>query len=302
MTYEHTALENDSILSCLLEHSASSRGEYIMVLFRGYFDESYSDESPRLMAIAGYVLEKDAALSMDELWRRKLADEELSMFHMTDCANGFGEFDGMSFDRRDQIARHFIGLVRGYVSAGFAFISNQSQFDESSIDKHGSPYAHGVKFCIGSLNAWVSCHGSASKVSLVLESGHADQGLADRMAFSPQNRNSVDRVVTRSFADKREAPLLQAADILAWQSMKNLRDHINKSRPFRKDYLALTDKKHNIIYCALSPNEMNLMFSDPGLNERRGEERRKREVMEFMDLLSDETTPADIADFVRKRS
>lgn len=105
-----------------------------------------------------------------------------------------------------------------------------------------------------------------------------------------------------SFADKRNVVLLQAGDIFAWQAMKNLRDHIRRERSPRKDYLSLVEERHFVSYWTGLRGKFDLMISDPGLNQKPGEERRRQSVLDFMELLADEPDPAAFVNFQERWS
>jgi hypothetical protein len=76
----------------------------------------------------------------------------------------------------------------------------------------------------------------------VFEAGHRNGKKADRHLM--QHRSSGDEVISKyynshRFANKQEASLLPAVDLLVWHSAKFMRDKVSNSRAQRADFISL---------------------------------------------------------------
>jgi hypothetical protein len=107
----------------------------LVAFLEAYFDESYSDKKPRILAVAGYIFEKGARLQFDLESRALLDRYSLPYFHMVDCGPGNPPFHHMDKDERAEAATQMIALIRRYALFGVAYAINQD--DHSSLFPDG---------------------------------------------------------------------------------------------------------------------------------------------------------------------
>lgn len=232
-------------------------------LIEGYFDESGTfDEAPGVFCIAGYFVASDAAKKMDQEWRRVLETYELPYFHMVECAHGNGIFK----DRSDrlEIELEFLSLIKKFTISGFSCFVNSSHFKVS--EKFPDPYTSCAEICVTALQSYLSTHRIEAGIAYFFENGHPSKGSAyNRIA------NELKSIPNSSilFAEKAQIPLLQAADILAWQSAKFVKDRMQNLRPMRKDFENLLEHRHTLAY--VTPGEdgiSQIAFEDWPLSVR----------------------------------
>jgi hypothetical protein len=274
-----------------------------MALYRGYFDESFSDGSPRLMGVAGYIIKGSEAKTMSRKWRWKLKQYNLPFFHMVDCLHKSPPYDdsNMTDKDRDELARYFIGLIKQHVAHGFAVISNTKHYEQSvGLGDLGKPYALSVEQCAAQSCAWLASRKGNDTLKIDIEAGQS-QGLVTTKLKSLQHSDGIgSKLRDFEFKKKDESVLLQAGDIFAYQAMKHLKDHLSRERPPRKDFLALVKDRHAITYMASFAGNVHMQVSDPGLNQREEQSRRRESVLDFMDLLGDTADTSSMASYEEK--
>ncbi|MCL4679336.1 MAG: DUF3800 domain-containing protein [Alphaproteobacteria bacterium] len=218
-----------------------------MTSWEGYFDESGSfEEDPKIFCISGYFLEEEKAKAMDAEWEKVLNHHKIPYFHMVDCAHGNGVFKNIARDERDQIVRKLIALIKKYTLCGFSFVAKEDQY----MLPDGTPdiYSALVSTCVDHLDAFRDFCRIKSDVAYFFEAGHKNKGSA----YNHIARKLADYSSSLTFGDKQKVRLLQAADLLAWQSTKFAKDqHYSKKRPARKDFLSLMEHHHDILFITL---------------------------------------------------
>lgn len=215
-------------------------------MIEGYFDESGDfDEEPKVFCISGYYLVSEAAKEMHEKWGEVLARHNIPYFHMVDCAHGTDAFAGMEKDERTEIVKEFIDLIKKYTLAGVSVIVREEDFEAS--DKHPDAYSSCVAHCVTALQVFLHVSRIEGDMAYFFESGHKNRGRAFKHVAETLEKLSAPL----TFAPKEQVRLLQAADLLAWQSSKYVKDRISKKRPPRKDFMSLMEHPHSFAHVTL---------------------------------------------------
>ncbi len=238
----------------------------VMVAYEGYFDESGDfDVGPKIFCVAGYFFTSDAAKTMDVDWRKVLSDHSLPYFHMVDCAHGVGVFKEKSKDERIEIAKKLIDLIKRGVLAGFSVLTKAEYF--SASDDEPDEYSSCVSTCVTALRSFLEIHRLSGDIAYFFETGHENRGRAYK--HIAQRLKSTSASI--SFAAKQKVCLLQAADILAWQSAKYVKDRFfgtQPARPPRKDFMSLLEIPHTLAYVTTTNGERSLVVEDWPLSVR----------------------------------
>lgn len=223
----------------------------LVTFFEAYFDESYSDKDPRILAVAGYVFEKSACLEFDLEVKALLDPYGLPFFHMVECAHGSESFKHLDVSVRIEIEKQMISLVRKHASYGVAFAINQD--DHRSLFPEGffppgvgleDPYTYCCQSCLTAVQNWLDRTGFDGKVGYFFEAGHPSAAksaaLMDRV-FKTPNLYREYRYEAHGFVPKTRRPV-QAADMLAWLHYTDVKNLLSREpRARRKDFIALTE-------------------------------------------------------------
>ena len=224
----------------------------IVAFFEAYLDESYSDNDPRVLVVAGYVFEKKACLEFDREVKAMLDQYQLPYFHMVECAMNNDRFKHLKMDECDIVARHMIALIRRYTLFGVAFAVNQDDHRSIFPDPGffpadvplADPYTYCCHSCLTGIQNWLDRTSFDGKIGYFFEVGHDSAHksamLMDRVFNSPNLRLEY-RYAAHGFVPKTHRPV-QAADMLAWLHFIDVKNLLStKPRPRRKDFIALTE-------------------------------------------------------------
>ena len=120
-------------------------GGYVVALFDVFLDESGAfDTKEGILCIAGYVLHSEAAKAMDAEWASVLKDYKIPYFHMVDCAHGAGIFEKLPKERRAQLVKELIALIKKNTIGGFAVMVRKGMFNLQGAD----PYSFLAQVCL----------------------------------------------------------------------------------------------------------------------------------------------------------
>jgi len=214
-----------------------------MNLFTAYFDESGCHDGSRVLAVGGYLIRADRADRMERKWKAALKRHGLPYFHMVECAHGNGVFASLSKASRIEIQTRMIDLIKKHMALGFVTIVNPKRFEE--VEPLPDPYTFSVNACLMGICAWFTDKPD-SKIDFVFEAGHRNGKKADQHLM--QHKNSRDEHISKyynshRFTNKQDACLLQAADLLVWQSAKFMRDKVSNARGPRADFISLVQHR-----------------------------------------------------------
>jgi len=224
-------------------------GGWLVALAEVYIDESGSHGGSPVLCVGGYVFRKREAREFTREWGKRLAREELAFWHTNPAAQGHGSFpftpaEAWPGPRVDKLQRALIGRVRKQASFGFAITVNEPEY-QALVPAHpdlGGAYSFCLRNCLIAVRSWCDRVGFQGRIAYFFEAGHADAAEADeimRRVFKEPRLQETYRYASHTFADKRCALPLQAADLLAWHwhtDSKRRRAGIFKSR---QDCIAL---------------------------------------------------------------
>lgn len=229
------------------------RGGKVMAIVEGYFDESGDLETaPGIFCISGYFIAEDAARAMHREWSAVLEAHSIPYFHMVDCAPTppSGVFAGKDVAERSEIVRKFIEIIKKYTLEGFSIFAQADTY-EGPKDAP-DVYSQCAASCVHALQLFLRHQRLDGKIAYFFEKGHASKGRA---------YNHIARKLQRpgdslTFAGKEEVALLQAADLLAWQSTKYAKDYLypkkiwgtQPKRMPRKDFQSLMEHTHSFMH------------------------------------------------------
>ena len=223
------------------------RGGHVVSLVEFYADESYGgDEATGPLCLAAYLYEREEAISANKEWEEVLNDPDLphalQFFRMSDCAHAMGVFRGLD-DHCDRIARKMISIARERSMIGFAATIDQEAYKEIVQNSTGypNPYTFLVRMCLGFVKNRIAQSDQEIRVNYMFEAGHKHRSDADRIMgeIANNSRRMTDyRYAGHSFINKTDVPIVQSADLLAWQTFTDFKRRERGEGP-RRDYQAL---------------------------------------------------------------
>lgn len=212
-----------------------------------YFDESGTHDGSPVLCVAGYLIPEEFHKSFNSGWIETLQSKGLTHFHMVDCAHGNGEFTKLSKNDRIEVQTKLIEIIMDSAARGIGAMLVSRVYDQL-MPFHpniGSAYNYCIWHCLEATRIWIEELGTDVEIDYRFERGHKSDGEADRimtLAFSDLSGRKPFGYASHGFVEKRAAPGVQAADLLAWQMYTDWR-HGMEGRPRRKDFAHLISKK-----------------------------------------------------------
>jgi Protein of unknown function (DUF3800) len=231
-----------------LSHLTAKRWKAVIM---GCFDDSGKESNPtnRFVCMAGYVAGDVNWNTLAPLWQNCAFKHGISGLHMKDAIPIEGEYKNLGWDRakRDEVLSEFIDIIKESNLVGFGIGVDADAWrtlPEELIKEHGNS----MQFCFFRLaRKLVDRLIVAAPKDLFTLIFDYDQEYASRRlsVFSwLQAHNSIaqEYFASLAFANSRYFVGLQAADLLAWQTRKEL---IQKSGGFNstsqfKELFAMT--------------------------------------------------------------
>jgi hypothetical protein len=110
-------------------------------------------------------------------------------------------------------------------------------------------------------------HRLEGEIAYFFEAGHKNRGRA----YNHVAMQLKESAASLTFAQKQQVRLLQAADLLAWQTAKYAKDHFSQNRPMRKDFMSLLEHRHTLAYISIEDGESQIAFEEWPLSQRSPE-------------------------------
>lgn len=236
-----------------------SRSRLIAAHVEGYYDESEPEAGERVFVVAGYLMLAEDARPMEEEWGAVLEPHGIKVFHMADCAAepGNAEFSGISKGVRSEIVRSLIVIIHKYARAGLAVVTSPKDWEADTEFNH---YSHCCLNMAIYAKAWAEQSGFGDlKIHHFFEQGYKHQ--KDAVREFTERFGAADNA-SFTFLGKDDAVLLQAADLLAWQAGKFAKESLLSDRPMRKDFAALVEKKHLLVYSRPAADKVDIVYLD----------------------------------------
>ena len=215
----------------MLVHSDDSEHRFMALMNVAYCDESADSRPPRVFSVSGYLGRAPDWFDLGRRWGIALREEGLEKtgFHMAHCEAGLAAPYHVSREERDRLQRRFIGIINDTPLWGYAVAIELDAYQEIvGRTDYKKPYYIAFQYAV-------------ERMALVLEENHFRRGECIAFVFDQQQEHEgkakslyeslqssdlkyVHRLGSLTF-DSRFARLqLQAADVLAYESMRHFRE------------------------------------------------------------------------------
>lgn len=215
-----------------------------MALWNVYLDESGSHAKAGVFAVGGYLMRSDTAKVAGMAWKSVLDDYGLDYLHMVDCAPTppSGVHKHMSAEDRSTLVRRLIDVIKEYAAFGVCTVINPARWNPIK-----NTHAIAAVNTVEHLAKLVGKVDNKAKLAVFVEAGHESQALTldalqSRVGYEPYS--GIDTMPSVTFDYKGQNHLLEAADLLCWQTTKFFKDKVSGARPPRKDFLSLMEAPH----------------------------------------------------------
>ena len=204
-----------------------------------YIDESGTHDGSPMTVMAGYLSSAEGWAAFNAEWGTFLAGLGVDHLHAKHLFHGEKSFKNLSWSRRAEIADEAKAITMKYATVGLSVILTNDEYQEIFKEnvpknvtfdfKYGICFRHIMSFLPQLVN--IVQPDKTHEIFIVLEAGHKNQGAA--AAMLAEYKSIADRLLARmvkgvSYAEKRECFGVQAADMLAFTSLRIEREELVK--------------------------------------------------------------------------
>lgn len=244
-----TEASSESVLEYCQTFLADQDGAVIVI--RVFMDESGTHDHSPVVTVGAYAADPKQWAAWTTKWN--IAKRPIKVFHAADCANSEGEFKGWDDDRRNPLVIRLLTILREARFLGIMIGINMVEF-EKAMEGHDNlrvlfPSAYGACFHWVVQTLLTAQHDSGNREMLAfIHEVNAFKGEAlEAFGYIQKHGNPSGVNMSLTFGTKEKFVPLQAADILAYEGNKRLRD---PSRPPRRSWTALDDPEKPLLLAA----------------------------------------------------
>jgi hypothetical protein len=238
-------------------------GRGLMAVFGAYFDrsrQSIGKSKYGIEAVAGFVFSPDNARAFERGWVPMF--EEYGGMHMKDLVSGRRGFKDITPEKRDALFKQFVPLIGKLAERGLIVmcIDDWAKKHRGEFPGYQTPYSmccfHAVLDCA----RWAP---NSHTIAHVFEAGDPGRWDVENFFFRVNRHHRMKKLFRLSsnveFKTRKEAPLLGAADFLAYESARMMRRtslyralDVPGGLPFRKSFKEI-----------LASRKIGAVFLDP---------------------------------------
>jgi len=239
-------IENIDVVAEIMSVALSDGDGYVAFL-RAYMDESGTHDGSPVTSV-GLCLAKPSTWSR---WTKRWNAEkgQIKVFHASDCANLRGEFKGWKPNERDEFVKNLLRVIPeleilscvvGFSNGDLSEVLKRYPKFQFAFD---DPYEACFTIALGLVLDELNVVGTNDRFAIIHEDNDKKGALCRCVDFIRGEARHQNRNISITFAAKKEAVPLQAADIFAYEGNKRLR---NPEGPERRAWRAINPNRDNV--------------------------------------------------------
>jgi len=224
-------------------------------VLKTFMDETGIHDDAIMVAVGGYTSRPNHWRAWTKNWNvhlRKVPPgrQTIKVFHSTDCANYQGEFEGWDKGERDPYVAQLLPVMPSYELAGIVIGINLRELETAMkgrpelLEMFGTPYTACFQWAISIIMDLAAKYGKGERMAFVHEVNNYKGEAQKAFEYVKKFRNPGAIPMTMTFGTKADYPPLQAADVLAYEGGKFLK---NPTGTIRRAWTALDPDKSRII-------------------------------------------------------
>jgi hypothetical protein len=225
-------------------------------MLRTFMDETGVHDDAEMVAVAGYISAPKNWRAWTKDWnvhKRKVPPgrRPIKVFHSTDCAACRDEFEGWDKEKeRDLYVAQLLPVMPVHPLAGIVIGVHLTELDRAFrdhpelIEMLGTPYTACFQWAVSIVMEIATEHGHGQRMAFIHEVNDYKGECFKAFEYVNTNLNPHKIRMTIDFGTKEQYPPLQAADVLAYEGGKFLKNPTGKPR---RAWTALDPDKTRII-------------------------------------------------------
>ena len=224
-------------------------------MLKTFLDETGVHDDAEMVAVAGYVSRPKCWRDWTTDWNQRKRNvpagrRPIKVFHATDCANYRDEFEGWTKEERDPYVAQLLPTMPAHELAGIVIGVNLHDLAAAVnaypelLEMFGTPYTACLQWAISIIVDIATTRGKGERMVFVHEVNAYKGEALKAFDYIQKYLNPRGIPMTMGFGSKTDYPPLQAADILAYEGGKFLK---NPNGKLRRAWTALDPTKVRII-------------------------------------------------------
>jgi hypothetical protein len=208
----------------------------IVVHLFAFFDDAGTDQGSSMVTCAGYLAVARRWDAFSDKWGHLLRSYHIRAgeFSMKRFAQSTGPFRGWDEGKRRSFMARALALIQQYVERGFAVFIQKEDYDKSISEevktRVGGYFPFCAEMCVNLVEEYVAAKANRTladepteSIDYVFEKG--SQGAGRVQTAFEEYFWQIDRSWCRGFShENKRSSELHAADIMAYETCKNIKD------------------------------------------------------------------------------
>ena len=225
-------------------------------------DESGIHDGSPVLTVAAYVGMPSVWRDWTKAWNRQ--KKPIKVFHATDCAALRGEFKDWDKEERDSYVAKLLPVI-GQANL-LSFVAGIVMDDYNEVEKEypeivaylGNPYTACFQWVVHEIIDGFSRSGIKDRIAFFHEENEFRGDALSCFDFL-KKEYYPDRALSLKHGSKQDYVPLQAADILAYEGNKRLR---NTKRPDRRAWMAINPNQNRRVTRYFDKKSLNVLMAD----------------------------------------
>lgn len=224
-------------------------------MLKTFMDETGIHDDAEMVAVGGYISRPKDWRAWTKAWnvhKRRVPHgrKSIKVFHSTDCANYREEFEGWTKEERDPYVAQLLPVIPEHELAGVVIgvnlVALAAAFkDHPELEEmFGEPYTACFQWAISIIMEIATERGKGERMAFVHEINNYQGDAMKAFSYVKTYLNPRKIPMTMAFGTKANYPPLQAADVLAYEGGKFLK---NPTGTPRRAWTALDPDQTRII-------------------------------------------------------
>lgn len=276
--------------------------ERLMAFVTAYFDESYASQNPLVYTVAGYISTDRRWVKFQKEWlgllnhevRKRWCEvygpEKKLFFHMTDFDNPYSKIYGdWPQKKRTWFLKELHKVIKKAYIKSFSsglVVADYNELTDEEKYAMGSPHILVAVNCAKMVAEWANEENRQHPILYVFEKGNRYDAALGRLfnGLNPEMKAFYRMTEDDGFAvkNKRDMPPLQAADVLARETRKEVERRLQEPLNRRKMRESLKNLHLPMLdhWGYINAVEMRKIFNHSSLREQMESETYKQIVRE----------------------
>jgi hypothetical protein len=218
-----------------------------VIVLKVAMDESGVHDGSPVITVGAYIARARQWQDWTKLWNA--TKRPIKVYRAADAANLYGQFEGWTEEARDELVKKLLPVIADTDIPGVVVGIQMDEFEKAMAGRDdlrpifGTPYAACFQWVVQVIMNFALGALSTERIGFVHEINDYQQEALESFSWVQEHGNPMGNIIGLQFARKKDYVPLQAADILAYEGNKRLRD---VSRPARRAWTALDPDKSRL--------------------------------------------------------